>query len=249
MNDARNHPENSVEEADQVHAIPGLDDLDAHAAADLRTMLFGEPDQHVFDLSDDGEDEAWASLDLTANEEDHQALVTRLISDGEALREELGLPGFSTPGNTAKDVRTPVLVIAGTSEAEAKTEKKAPVKEEPAAPSAAPGGHQPPPRRRPVRSGSRPATVGHERLRRTYTFRLTDALAVVAVLAMMVLGMTGVLESEALGYSSVVAVAVLTSPTWRSVVQRGRVGLRTFLHERVITMGEDHHPDPDRETV
>ncbi|MFF3020723.1 hypothetical protein [Streptomyces sp. NPDC057939] len=237
-----------MEEADQARAFPGLDGLDAQAAAALYALLVeGEPDEPLFGPPDE-EEEAWASFELTAEEKDHQALVARLIRDGEAMREELGLPGFPAPENSAKDFRTPVPTPA------TDPEENGAIKEEPSAAALVPGRHRPPycrqgPRRQACSSCSGPVTADGKPIDRYNTVRLSiDAFAMAVAITGMVLMITGALDEGTLVFSSMMAVVLLNVTTPRRVI---RVVLHRikFHHDSGAAAHEDHRSHSHREKV
>ncbi|MFJ8078871.1 hypothetical protein ACIQ7Q_34275 [Streptomyces sp. NPDC096176] len=65
------------------------------------------PSHHVEELrfAEEEDEEAWAPLGDEETEEEREELVARIVRDGEALRRELGLPGF--PGTPADPRPTP----------------------------------------------------------------------------------------------------------------------------------------------
>ncbi|WP_189892263.1 hypothetical protein [Streptomyces xantholiticus] len=117
MNDAQQHPENAVNRTDQANTnaaiAPGCIHLQlAHRAIHLRwapgrdiAMRARRASiNHAWIGGGGGETDARAPVDLGETEKEHQALIARLLRDGDALRRELGLPGFPAPEDPAADI-------------------------------------------------------------------------------------------------------------------------------------------------
>ncbi|MGW7469301.1 hypothetical protein ACWGJT_32700 [Streptomyces xantholiticus] len=212
------------------------------------TRPYADLDEDLHDGLHDGfdeDDEAWAPIGPEETEEDHEELVARVIRDGEALRRELGLPGFAgTPADPRPTPGTSTETKTGT-----RTDDE---------PAQAPRG-----RRQPRRPGGRRAL---RRVRRALDYsaavsRTTNRLRMLGAvlqLTLMTLGIVALCLAvfrgttpdivRAIGACACV-VALLGRRALRRAVVRARHtlarGMQMYLGEQL----DDHRHAGDRKEV